>query len=111
MLSWLQRRANAGTLAVGFCELNGWQEMHSTTDLMKNRQKIVLRAANAGFAHSHVMATGAVQPFNLGIVAARPFEVLGEYGPSHGFQRGVLHVYFSAPLDLHIFVVHLHAHR
>jgi endonuclease/exonuclease/phosphatase family metal-dependent hydrolase len=41
-------------------------------------------------------------------VSARPFTVLGEYGPP-AFQRGVLHVYFPA-MQLHVFVVHLHAH-
>ena len=25
MLEWLQRKAAVGTVAVGFCELNGWQ--------------------------------------------------------------------------------------
>jgi hypothetical protein len=44
----------------------------------------------------------------VGIVSARPFVVLGEYGPPT-FQRGVLHVYFEG-VALHVLVVHLHAH-
>jgi endonuclease/exonuclease/phosphatase family metal-dependent hydrolase len=44
----------------------------------------------------------------VGIVSARPFTVLGEYGPPT-FQRGVLHVYFEG-VALHVLVVHLHAH-
>ena len=43
-----------------------------------------------------------------GIVAASPFQILGEYGPPV-FQRGLLHVYM-AKLQLHILVTHLHAH-
>jgi hypothetical protein len=106
MLKWLQTQANRGVLLVGFCELNGWQELESHTDLHKNRPKMVFRAANAGFAFSHVMVN--TQPYNLGIVSARPFVVLGEFGPPL-FQRGLLHVYFEA-LQLHVLVVHLHAH-
>lgn len=49
-----------------------------------------------------------LQPYNLGIVSARPFTVLGEYGPPT-FQRGALHVFFSH-VALHVFIVHLHAH-
>lgn len=48
------------------------------------------------------------QPYNIGIVSARPFTVLAEYGPPL-FQRGVLHVYYHT-LQLHVFIVHLHAH-
>jgi hypothetical protein len=43
----------------------------------------------------------------VGIVSARPFTVLGEYGPPT-FQRGVLHVYFEA-VALPVLVVHQHA--
>lgn len=53
-------------------------------------------------------STRPLQPYNLGIVSARPFTVLGEYGPPV-FQRGVLHVYF-VHIALHVFIVHLHAH-
>lgn len=49
-----------------------------------------------------------IQPYNVGLVSARPFVILGEYGPPT-FQRGVLHVYFAA-VELHVMVVHLHAH-
>jgi hypothetical protein len=61
MLSWLQTQANRGVLFVGFCELNGWQDLESLTELPKNRAKIVYRAANAGFAHSHVMVNSQVR--------------------------------------------------
>ena len=48
------------------------------------------------------------QPFHLGLVSALPFKLLGEYGDPW-FQRGLLHVYYPK-LDLHVMVVHLHAH-
>lgn len=108
--------------------------------------KISYKAANAGFAYSHIMVNSQVlfifivfvsfvpnivsykvcnylrtmvvcylklcyfliQPYNIGIVSARPFTVLAEYGPPL-FQRGVLHVYYH-DLQLHVFIVHLHAH-
>lgn len=60
MLSWLQTQANRGVLFVGFCELNGWQDLESYTDLFKNRPKIAYRAANAGFPYSHVMVNTQV---------------------------------------------------
>lgn len=43
------------------------------------------------------------------MVSALPFEVLGEYGPKDGFQRGVLHIYYQQ-VDLHVLIIHLHAH-
>jgi hypothetical protein len=49
-----------------------------------------------------------LKPYNLGLVSARPFTVLAEYGPPL-FQRGVLHVYYHS-IQLHVFIVHLHAH-
>jgi endonuclease/exonuclease/phosphatase family metal-dependent hydrolase len=109
MRQWLQSQANAGVLFVGFCELVGWQELESRTDLMKNHEKIFFRAANAGFTYAHIMQTPSQQnTYPIGIVAVLPFEVMGEYQlPS--FQRGVLHVYFPS-LHLNVFVVHLHAH-
>jgi hypothetical protein len=61
MLNWLQTQANRGVLFVGFCELNGWQDLESFTELPKNRPKIVYRAANAGFAYSHVMVNTQVR--------------------------------------------------
>lgn len=60
MLHWLQTQANRGVLFVGFCELNGWQDLESLTELGKNRPKIVFRAANAGFSFSHVMVNTQV---------------------------------------------------
>lgn len=40
----------------------------------------MFKAANAGFAYSHVMVNS--QPYNLGIVSALPFDILGQYGPN-----------------------------
>ena len=45
---------------MGFCELNNWQELESYTDLYKNKVKMVYKAANAGFAYSHVMVNSQV---------------------------------------------------
>ena len=64
MLQWLQTQAQEGVLAVGFCELNGWQETLHGQDVMKNRPLIAFRAANAGFSYSHVMVNS--QPYNIG---------------------------------------------
>jgi endonuclease/exonuclease/phosphatase family metal-dependent hydrolase len=80
--------------------------MESTTTILKNFPKIRFRAANAGFSHSHVMANS--QPYNIGIVSAVPFDVLGEYGPPL-LQRGLLHVHYPE-LSLHLLTAHLHAH-
>ena len=60
MLSWLQEQANKGVLFVGFCELNGWQDLESWTDSTKNHPKISFRAANAGFSYSHIMVNSQV---------------------------------------------------
>jgi hypothetical protein len=65
------------------------------------------RAARAGFAHAEVLHSHE-HPYDLGIMSAHPFQVLGRYGPPL-FQRGMLHVYIRA-LELHVCVVHLHAH-
>jgi hypothetical protein len=40
MLSWLQNKSNSGTLLVGFCELNGWQLLQSSTEIEKNNPQI-----------------------------------------------------------------------
>lgn len=42
------------------------------------------------------------------MVSARPFQVVGEYGPPI-FQRGVLHIRYQE-LELDVLIVHLHAH-
>ena len=106
MLQWLQRKAAEGVMLIGLCELNGWQEMESTTNIMKNFPRMRFRAANAGFSHSFVMVNS--QPYNIGLVSAVPFEVLGEYGPPR-LQRGLLHVHY-ADQSLHVLIAHLHAH-
>lgn len=106
MLEWLQHKANAGFLLVGFCELNGWQEVESTSDIYKNKPKIAFKAASAGFPYFHVLEND--QPYNLGIVSTLPFEIVAEYGPPQ-FQRGVLHIFYRT-LNLHVIIVHLHAH-
>lgn len=64
MLNWLQNKANLGTFAIGFCELNGWEEIQSNTDILKNYPKITMRSSNAGFAHSHIMTKST--PYNIG---------------------------------------------
>jgi N-acetyl-beta-hexosaminidase len=107
MLQWLQRKAAQGVVAVGLCELNGWQEVASSNNnLVDNIQIVTARAANAGFSHAYLMQNS--QPYNIGIVSTLPFTIEAEYGPPL-FQRGVLHVYITK-LALHVLVVHLHAH-
>lgn len=112
LADWLTKQANMGTLFVGFNELNGWEELYSRTELMKNKPKMVLTAAASGFTYSHVMASSA-HPYSLGLVAAVPFSVVKEYkaattasSSSSQFSRGVLHTYFPS-LDLHVLVLHL----
>jgi len=60
LLTPIQHHLHTGVLLVGFCELNNWQELESYTDLYKNKVKMVYRAANAGFAYSHVMVNSQV---------------------------------------------------
>jgi len=108
LLHWLVGKASAGVVFVGFCELNGWDQLQSATDLASNVPAMTARAAAAGFAHSHVMAS-PLQPYSLGLMSALPMQVVAEYGPQHGLQRGVLHVFLPA-LTLHVLVAHLHAH-
>jgi hexosaminidase len=105
-MKWLQEKASVGYLAIGLCELNGWERVNSNTNYDKNIPKMVVNAAAAGFVYSHLMVNS--QPYNIGIVSAIPFSVRGEYGPPL-FQRGVLHVYYDT-LDLHVIICHLHAH-
>ena len=103
---WLQEKASMGYLAIGLCELNGWERSNSNSNYDKNIPNMIVNAANAGYSYSHIMVKS--QPYPLGIVSAVPFVVKGEYGPPL-FQRGVLHVYYSN-LDLHVIICHLHAH-
>ena len=35
VLDWFLEKANAGTLLIGLCELNGWEKLQSKTDLNK----------------------------------------------------------------------------
>jgi hexosaminidase len=104
--NWMIEKANLGYIGLGFCELNGWQDVESKTILLKNLPKINFRAASGGFVYSHIMVN--TQPYNIGYVSSIPFEVIGEYGPPL-FQRGLLHIYYKR-YDLHIMIVHLHAH-
>lgn len=107
MRQWLQQQAARGVLFVGLCELNGWERVYSVRELVKHQPMIVFRAANAGFAYSHILSSSE-HPYHLGIIAAKPFEVVAEYRPPL-LQRGLLHVHFPAE-ELHVLVVHLHAH-
>lgn len=104
---WLLDKATQGVVLAGLCELNGWDKMHSGTDFPNNLELMAVRAANAGFIHSHVLASRE-HPYNLGVISALPFVVLHEVGPP-ALQRGLLHVYVAA-LRLHVVVLHLHAH-
>lgn len=106
MLTWLQSKAEEGVVAVGFCELNDWNKLHSDTDISKNYPVMTIRAANAGFPYSYIMTNS--QPYHIGIMSVISFDIISEYGPPM-FQRGVLHAYFRS-IDLHILVCHLHAH-
>jgi len=104
--NWMIQKANQGFIGIGLCELNGWQEVESKTSLLKNIPKINFRAAAGGFIYSHIMVNS--QPYNIGFISAIPFEVVNEYGPPL-FQRGLLHVFYKR-YNLHIMIVHLHAH-
>ena len=105
---WFRNQAMQGVSFIGLCELNMWHVIESHTNANANFPVIRSRAARAGFAYSHILHS-ELHPYNVGIVSALPFEVLGEYGPPD-FQRGVLHVYFES-LGLHAFIAHLHAHN
>lgn len=108
MLAWLQSKAQAGVMVVGFCELVGWNTLHSKTELVKNLPWLALRAAHAGFVHSYVSKPYATNAYPVGLVSIYPMEVLHEWHAPQ-LQRGAVHVYIAA-LQLHVVVVHLHAH-
>jgi hypothetical protein len=103
---WLTEQANLGVSFIGMSELNGWDQLESPSEYKYNYPRIRRLASEVGYSYSHVMTSS--QPYNIGIVSAVPFEVLGEYYPP-SFQRGLLHVFMKS-LGLHVFVVHLHAH-
>ena len=135
---FLSQQANQGVAFIGMCELNGWHAMtadHNERHIpaytgvnkavtVSNSKKgatrpppdtehsgntlIKKKAALAGFAFSFVTEIPH-QPYNLGLVAAVPFEVVAVHGPPI-FQRGCVHVYFAG-LQLHAFITHLHAHN
>jgi endonuclease/exonuclease/phosphatase family metal-dependent hydrolase len=104
---WLRSQAVKGVAFIGLCELNMWHELSSTDEAHSNFPVMRARAAEAGFPFSHILHSEA-HPYSVGVMAAVPFQIVGEYGPPL-FQRGVLHVYFDT-LDVHVFVAHLHAH-
>jgi hexosaminidase len=103
---WFLHKANQGTVLIGLCELNGWDKYKSSVDIQDNRALGEFYASKGGFSHSFVMVNS--QPYNLGVISALPFQVIGQFGPP-SFQRGVLHVYLPK-LSLHVLVAHLHAH-
>lgn len=108
MLAWLQAKATEGVQMVGFCELSGWNALHSKTELVKNVPLLTLRAANAGFVHSFVSKPSSSNAYPVGLVSIFPFEVIHEWQSPH-LQRGAVHV-FVPKLQLHIIIAHLHAH-
>jgi hypothetical protein len=60
------------------------------------------------FISREVSAENRAHPYNIGLVASLPFEVVAVYGPPI-FQRGLVLTYFPA-FDLHVAILHLHAH-
>jgi len=106
LLDWFLQKANEGVLLIGLCEINNWHKLKSSTDVNKNVPYIEFYASQSGFTYSHVMVNA--QPYNLGIISSVAFDVYGEYGQPD-FQRGLLHIYVKT-LDLHVMVLHLHAH-
>ena len=132
--SWLLNMSSTGAGIISFCEANDWEEMESTTNVEKNRQIIERIAADAGYRYSHVATFSHVavppnltavlnelkvdsihmcsdcrpHPYNIGVISSFRFAVVASYGPPI-FQRGLLHLYFE-DLDMHMYVVHLHAH-
>jgi hypothetical protein len=108
MLKWLQSKAEAGVMFIGFCELVGWQTLYSGTDLIRNVPQLSLRSANSGYIYSHITQSTAQSTYPVGIVSLYPFIVRKEYYFPF-FQRVVLHVYFEK-FELNVLVCHLHAH-
>lgn len=106
LTQWLSDKANEGFTFIGLCEINGWHNLQSTSNIKQNFQQIVFKAADAGFVYSHVLVSDS-HPYNLGLVSSIPFVVIKEVGPPM-LQRGMIHVYFPS-INLHSFIVHLHA--
>lgn len=107
LLKWLKEQAGAGVHVVGFCEANGWHELESTYKAENNFPAVRSMAASVGYAYSHILHS-VEHPYNIAVMAAHPFVVMGEYGPPI-FERGLLHIFLDE-LDLHVFVAHLNAH-
>lgn len=60
------------------------------------------------FVHGDITAENRAHPYNIGLVASLPFEVIAVYGPPI-FQRGLVLTYFPT-FDLYVAILHLHAH-
>ena len=103
---WLSEQGSRGVSFIGLSELNGWHLVESKFNVKQNFPKIRKFAGDCGFPYSHVMQSS--QPYNIGIVSAFPFDIVGEYFPPL-FQRGLLHVFFRS-FKTHVFIAHLHAH-
>lgn len=123
LIEWLTMQANAGTMFIGICELSHWEHLANKADVVKNLPILVTRAASVGYSHSHMtplpyyehppqlrtanpIASSAAYP--VGFLSVLPFTVVKEIiAPT--FQRNALHIYI-AEVDLHVWIVHLHAH-
>lgn len=109
LLQWLRQQANLGVDLVGFCEVNGWHVLDSTSPFRVVDNFPLMRglAASVGYAYSHVTHS-MLHPYNIGVMSSHPFVVMGEYGPPR-YERGLLHIYID-DLKLHAFIAHLNAH-
>lgn len=101
---WLLSRALLGDTMIGLIEINKWQTLRKQDDRKFNLEDIVFRAAEVGFAYSHVTSS-TVHPYSIGLVSVLPFSVIAEYAPPN-LLRLMLHVYFEM-VDLHVIVLHL----
>lgn len=108
MLTWFQQKAMDGVMFIGLCELVNWGTVNSKTDIVRNVPMLLLRAAQAGYVHAHMTHQTSQSSYPVGIISIFPFEVLGEY-QSPDLQRCAIHVLIEK-LQLHVWVVHLHAH-
>lgn len=120
LITWLQYQSFLGVNIISICEANKWEELEESQGIEKNRAMIEKIAADGGYAYSYVanfttrvstmLSRESISghPYSIGVMSSLPFQVLRTVGPPV-FQRGIVHAYFAI-LDLHLFVVHLHAH-
>ena len=116
LVTWMRGLANEGVIGIGFCELNGWEDILDERVIKSIKSKLepdlpvtthpkenfppisTLSQVSqlSGFSYYHLLSTQPSHPYSLGIVSSLPFTIIEEWTPTnHPFERGGLWVYFD----------------